>query len=155
MYEYDLILEELNERVECGELTLEEAELINDYAYDKYVIEKEKNKETDDARTEENKKRKLGEKLHKLSPAYRADKLIDKVDGKFDKIDDAFDKINDKLDEKDDERWRQRLDDHDKEWKSKTKEMDEKEKRMRRKMLLHPIKFRRNIKRDVKKYNKK
>ena len=39
MYEYDLILEELNERVECGELTLEEAELINDYAYDKYVIE--------------------------------------------------------------------------------------------------------------------
>lgn len=39
MNEYDLILEELNERVECGELTLEEAELINDYAYDKYVIE--------------------------------------------------------------------------------------------------------------------
>lgn len=39
MYEYDLILEELNERVACGELTLEEAELINDYAYEAYVIE--------------------------------------------------------------------------------------------------------------------
>ena len=39
MYEYDLILEELNERVECGELTLEEAELINDYAYEAYVLE--------------------------------------------------------------------------------------------------------------------
>lgn len=145
MYEYDLILEELNERVACEELTLEEAELINDYAYDKYVIEKdkEKNEDTDDARTEEDKKRKLGEKLYKLSPAYRADKFIDKID-------DAFDKI----DEKDDERWRQRLDAHDKEWESKTKEMDEKEKRMRRKMLLHPIKFRRDIKREVKKYNK-
>ena len=39
MYEYDLILEELNERVACGELTLEEAELINDYAYEDYVLE--------------------------------------------------------------------------------------------------------------------
>lgn len=42
MNTYDLILEELNARVECGELTLEEAELINDYAYEQYVIERKK-----------------------------------------------------------------------------------------------------------------
>ena len=39
MNEYELIYEELCERVECGELTLEEAEIINDVAYDKYVKE--------------------------------------------------------------------------------------------------------------------
>ena len=39
MNEYDLIYEELCERVECGELSLEDAEIINDVAYDKYVME--------------------------------------------------------------------------------------------------------------------
>ena len=39
MNEYDLIYEELCERVECGELSLEEAEVINDVAYDRYVNE--------------------------------------------------------------------------------------------------------------------
>ena len=37
--EYEAIYEELCDRVECGELTLEDAELINDAAYDKYVTE--------------------------------------------------------------------------------------------------------------------
>lgn len=36
---YDEIFEELCERVECGELTLEEAEFINDVAFDRYVSE--------------------------------------------------------------------------------------------------------------------
>ena len=36
---YDAIYEELCDRVENGELTIEEAELINDVAYDKYVTE--------------------------------------------------------------------------------------------------------------------
>ncbi len=36
---YDAIYEELCDRVECGELTIEEAEMINDVAYDKYVTE--------------------------------------------------------------------------------------------------------------------
>lgn len=39
MNEYDLIYEELCERVECGELSLEDAEIINDVAYDRYVNE--------------------------------------------------------------------------------------------------------------------
>ena len=39
MNEYDLIYEELCERVECGELSLEDAEIINDVAYDRYVKE--------------------------------------------------------------------------------------------------------------------
>ena len=37
--EYEAIYEELCERVECGELTLEDAELINDAAYERYVTE--------------------------------------------------------------------------------------------------------------------
>ena len=36
---YDAIYEELCERVESGELTLKEAELINDVAYGKYIVE--------------------------------------------------------------------------------------------------------------------
>ena len=40
MNEYELIYEELCERVECGELSLEDAEIINDVAYDRYVTER-------------------------------------------------------------------------------------------------------------------
>ena len=39
MDEYNLIVEELIERVENGELTLEQAELVNDYAYELYTTE--------------------------------------------------------------------------------------------------------------------
>ena len=37
---YDAIYEELCDRVECGELTIEEAEMINEAAADKYLYEK-------------------------------------------------------------------------------------------------------------------
>ena len=36
---YDSIYEELCDRVECGELTIEEAEMINDAAAEKYLTE--------------------------------------------------------------------------------------------------------------------
>ena len=38
---YDVIHEELQDRVDCGVLALEDAEVINDLAYERYVIEKE------------------------------------------------------------------------------------------------------------------
>ena len=43
MDEYNLIVEELIERVENGELTLEEAEIVNDYAYDLYAVDERSN----------------------------------------------------------------------------------------------------------------
>ena len=39
MNKYDLIFESLQESLDNGEITLEEAEILNDYAYDKYVEE--------------------------------------------------------------------------------------------------------------------
>lgn len=39
MNKYDLIFESLQEYLDNGEITLEEAEILNDYAYDKYVEE--------------------------------------------------------------------------------------------------------------------
>ena len=39
MNKYDLIFEAVQESLNNGEITLEEAELLNDYAYDKYVEE--------------------------------------------------------------------------------------------------------------------
>lgn len=38
---YEKIFEKLQERVETGELTMEDAERLNERAYEKYVIEKE------------------------------------------------------------------------------------------------------------------
>lgn len=37
---YNIIFEELQNRVDSGELTIEDAEIINDLAYDKYFVEK-------------------------------------------------------------------------------------------------------------------
>ena len=42
MNTYDIIYEELCNRVETGELTLEDAEVINDLAYERYVSEASK-----------------------------------------------------------------------------------------------------------------
>ena len=39
MDRYEIILEELQDRVDCGMLTLEEAEVLNDLAYEKYYGE--------------------------------------------------------------------------------------------------------------------
>ena len=41
MTRYNIIYEELQDRVDCGVLALEDAEVINDLAYERYVIEKE------------------------------------------------------------------------------------------------------------------
>ena len=41
--EYKMIYDELCERVENGELTLEDAEIVNDYAYDLYVVDEKSN----------------------------------------------------------------------------------------------------------------
>ena len=41
MYRYDIICEALQEQIEDGEITLEFAEMVNDLAYERYVIEKE------------------------------------------------------------------------------------------------------------------
>lgn len=38
MIKYDIIREELQDRVDSGLLTLEEAEIVNELAYDKYVV---------------------------------------------------------------------------------------------------------------------
>lgn len=43
---YDLIFESLQERVDSGEITVEFAELVNDLAYKKYIIESEEDHET-------------------------------------------------------------------------------------------------------------
>lgn len=53
--EYDMIYEELCDRVENGELTIEEAEMINEAAYDRYVTEFESDVKRyyDDRRTQE------------------------------------------------------------------------------------------------------
>ena len=55
---YQQIYDELCERVECDELTLEEAELINDVAAEKYLFEKKSTKETDDEDDDKPKKKK-------------------------------------------------------------------------------------------------
>ena len=74
MNEYDLIYEELCERVECGELSLEDAEIINDVAYDRYVNEanvydKLVDKHAAAARKEYDKARRLEE----IQSQYRKD----------------------------------------------------------------------------------
>ena len=39
MNKYDLIFEAVQESLNNGEITLEEAEFLNDYAYDKFIME--------------------------------------------------------------------------------------------------------------------
>lgn len=45
MTRYDIIYEELQDRVNCGMLTLEDAEVINDLAYDKYYFTEKKSRQ--------------------------------------------------------------------------------------------------------------
>ena len=61
---YQQIYEELCERVECDELTLEEAELINDVAAEKYLYEEGEESSEDDDSSEKDKKSKKKKKKH-------------------------------------------------------------------------------------------
>ena len=85
MNEYDLIYEELCERVECGELTLEEAEIINDVAYDKYVKEaniydKIIDKHADASDRYEEKLNKITKAKTQYDPHSREYKALDKIE---------------------------------------------------------------------------
>ena len=60
MYRYDIIYEALQEQIDDGEITLEFAEVVNDLAYERYVIEK---KLTDEEKAERREGRKRKAKL--------------------------------------------------------------------------------------------
>ena len=80
MNKYDLIFESLQESLDNGEITLEEAEVLNDYAYDKYVEEATR----------------LAKEIHKLnSDDYSAtiggdryERMRDEVSGNISKTED-------------------------------------------------------------------
>ena len=64
---YDAIYEELCERVESGELTIEEAEMINDVAAEKYLGEACKAKNTEEEKPVKNLSKKSGCKKGRCS----------------------------------------------------------------------------------------
>ena len=85
MNEYELIYEELCERVECGELSLEDAEVINDVAYDRYVNEanvydKLVDKHVDAANKSKKKYYKIMRAQKQYDPNSREYKALDEIE---------------------------------------------------------------------------
>ena len=69
MYRYDIIHEELQDRVDCGMLALEDAEILDDLAYERYVIEK---KLTDEEKAEKAERKEGRKRKAKLAAKIAA-----------------------------------------------------------------------------------
>ncbi len=73
---YDLIYTELCDRIEQGEITMEFAEVVNDLAYDKYIMESAIDREIEDLKR---KKEALKAKLDELKAKHAPGAAISKV----------------------------------------------------------------------------
>ena len=98
---YEKIFEKLQERINSGELTLEDANRLNDYAYNKYVVEAEESSNDEELVNSLLQKVEDGFKLPKKLKEAINEVLSDDESNEDDESDDKEDNESD--DKEDDE----------------------------------------------------